>query len=74
MDSLDSYDSTLVQIGSGVDDKGEDKLMRLDQEVPCNCHPETCCHFDEKENNRTFYKEYKDGSTISVDKYKYQWQ
>lgn len=53
---MDSYDSILNKINDGEDEKGKYKLMELIQEVPCGCHPETCCHFNHKTSYSTFYK------------------
>lgn len=66
MDSLDSYECTLIEISKGKDEKGEFKLMKLEREVPCSCHPETCCHFDEKVVVISRFKKYADGSKVDV--------
>ena len=30
------------------DEKGEYQIKMITKEIPCDCHPETCCHFDGK--------------------------
>jgi len=30
------------------DEKGKYQIKNITEERPCSCHPETCCHFDEK--------------------------
>ena len=66
MDCMDSYECTLIEINKGQDEKGEYKLMKLIREIPCSCHPETCCHFDGKIKTSSKYKQYNDGSKVSV--------
>ncbi len=66
MDSLDSYKDTLIEISRGIDEKGEFKLMKWEREVPCSCHPETCCHFDEKVTKINRFKQYADGTKVGV--------
>lgn len=48
-DSLNSYDYSFW-VGDKVheDEEGKYKIKYVSKEVPCNCHPETCCHFDGK--------------------------
>ena len=58
MASVDSYDSYTVKIGSGEDEKGVFEKYRRTYERPCGCHPETCCHFDEKVWDSEEYKVY----------------
>ena len=65
MDCLDSYESTLIEIGKGKDEKGEYRLMKWIREIPCSCHPETCCHFEGKIITSSNYKQYKNGSKAS---------
>lgn len=65
MDSIDSYDSTLIKIKEGKDKRGKYKLMELHRELPCECHPETCC-CSGKRTRVSRYKLYKDGSKVSV--------
>ena len=33
---------------TGQDEKGKYEIYRVSEESYCDCHPETCCHFDSK--------------------------
>lgn len=48
-DRIHDYDSYSFT-GSEIleDEKGKYKIKTIDEEKPCSCHPETCCHFDGK--------------------------
>ena len=53
MSALDSYYYKEFETNKvGEDEKGEYKIVNVCEELPCDCHPETCCHFDEKETHR----------------------
>lgn len=48
-DSIDSYgywSHTKKEILE--DEKGKYQIKKITKEIPCSCHPETCCHFDGK--------------------------
>lgn len=48
-DSLDSYGCwSSVSKEILEDDKGKYQVKKITEEIPCSCHPETCCHFDGK--------------------------
>jgi hypothetical protein len=61
MSSLSSYESYRVKIGEGENKKGKYIEYERRYEVPCSCHPETCCHFDEKVWTSEKFREYKNG-------------
>ena len=48
-DSCDSY-GYWSSINKEIleDEKGKYQIKNITEERPCGCHPETCCHFDEK--------------------------
>lgn len=55
MVDVDSYRSNSQTIRVGEDEKGKYKLMQINYEVPCGCHPETCCCRDGKKwDNRRY--------------------
>jgi hypothetical protein len=64
MSAIDSYDSYTTKLEEGVDEKGKFTKYRHNYEHPCSCHPETCCHFDEKVWRSEEYKVYEDGSRV----------
>jgi hypothetical protein len=64
MSAFDSYDSYTAKLGEGVDEKGKFTKYTHNYEHPCSCHPETCCHFDEKVWRSKEYKAYEDGSRV----------
>ena len=48
-DSLSSYGySSTTEEKVYEDEKGKYQIKHVTKEVPCSCHPETCCHFDGK--------------------------
>jgi hypothetical protein len=52
-DSLSSY-----SYHSWEEKKDGKVIKHITEEIPCSCHPETCCHFDGKKIIR--YTEEKD--------------
>jgi len=67
MSRMDSYrQEKPKEIEKGQDEKGEYTLYERRYEAPCRCHPETCCHFDEKEWRTEMYKIYKNGERVYV--------
>lgn len=44
---------------NGKDEKGEYEIVNVVGEEYCNCHPETCCHFDGKRSVNYEKKVYK---------------
>jgi hypothetical protein len=46
-DRIDSgYYSSYLGKDILEDEKGKYQIKYISREVSCNCHPETCCHFD----------------------------
>ena len=46
---IDSYDYySFLKPDILQDEKGKYQIKEIHEERPCSCHPETCCHFDEK--------------------------
>jgi hypothetical protein len=66
MARFDSYDSFTTKLGEGEDEKGKFTKYRLNYEVPCSCHPETCCHFDQTVWRSREFKQYEDGSKVDL--------
>lgn len=58
-DCLDSYDyHSFTKPEILEDEKGKYQIKQIDEERPCSCHPETCCHFDGKVWRTTTEKVY----------------
>ena len=65
MGYVDDYDSYTTELEKGTDDKGNYRLIQISYEVPCGCHPETCC-CSGRSWRSSKYKQYEDGSKVSV--------
>jgi len=47
MSRIDGLPMEHIKTGEvGVDEVGAYEVVRIVGEEYCNCHPETCCHFD----------------------------
>lgn len=59
MDCMDSYRSFEIETKeTGTDENGNYVIWEQHKQVPCNCHPETCCHFSYKVWRITKFKKY----------------
>lgn len=64
MAAINHFKAYTTKLEKGLDEKGNFQKYRYNYEQPCDCHPETCCHFDEKVWVTKEYKLYEDGSKI----------